>query len=55
MAKRNTRPILSLFVVALLGAGLTWSFWPRPLMVDIGNVQREPMIVTIDEDGRTRV
>ena len=34
---------------------LAWAFWPRPSLVDLGAVSRELMIVTIDEEARTRV
>ena len=34
---------------------LAWAFWPRPVAVDIGAVQRGEMIVTVDEEARTRV
>ncbi|WP_371156445.1 efflux RND transporter periplasmic adaptor subunit [Jannaschia sp. 2305UL9-9] len=39
----------------LIGGALTAAFWPRPAMVDLGNVTRGPLMVTIDEEGRTRV
>ena len=31
------------------------AFWPRPVMVDMGEVTQGPLSVTIDEEGRTRV
>ena len=34
---------------------LLYSFWPRPMIVDMGDVARGPMMVTIDEEARTRV
>ena len=34
---------------------LAWAFWPRPVAVDIGTIQRGEMIVTVDEEARTRV
>jgi HlyD family secretion protein len=40
--------------VLLVGGALTAAFWPRPTMVDLGEVTRGPMM-TIDEEGRTRV
>ncbi|MCT4656971.1 MAG: HlyD family efflux transporter periplasmic adaptor subunit [Cohaesibacter sp.] len=55
MAKRKSRHFLSFATLALVGAAVAWSFWPRPLMVDLGEVRYEPMIVTINEEGRTRV
>jgi HlyD family secretion protein len=34
---------------------LAWAFWPRPEPVDIAVVERAPLIVTLDEEGETRV
>jgi HlyD family secretion protein len=39
-------------VVVLL---LSWGFWPQPVLVEATSAKRAPMIVTIDEEGRTRV
>lgn len=54
-AKKRSRLILSTVVILLIGGALTAAFWPRPMMVDLGEVTRGPMMVTIDEEGRTRV
>jgi HlyD family secretion protein len=40
---------------ALLAAGLAFAFWPQPVPVDLGEVARGPLRVTVDEEGRTRV
>lgn len=56
MAKRKrSRLWLVIGAVVLIGGGLAAAFWPRPMMVDIGQVKRGDMMVTIDEEGRTRV
>jgi HlyD family secretion protein len=34
---------------------LAWGFWPRPLPVETGIVERAPLEVTVEEQGRTRV
>lgn len=34
---------------------MLYSFWPRAMIVDMGEATRGPMIVTIDEEARTRV
>lgn len=39
---------------ALIGA-LGYAFWPKPLPVDIESVERGPMEVTVDEEGKTRI
>ncbi len=40
---------------ALIAAFLVFAFWPRASLVDIGAVSRGPMMVTIDEEAKTRV
>lgn len=40
---------------ALLVAAAIWFAWPRPIQVDFGNVARERMEVTVDEEAKTRV
>lgn len=54
-AKKRSRLVLTLIAGALVAGALTAAFWPRPLLVDLGTVTRGPMMVTIDEEGRTRV
>ena len=34
---------------------LAWAFWPRPTPVDLGTAATGEMVVTIDEEARTRV
>lgn len=42
--------------ISLLGiAGVTAFAWPRPIPVDTAPVLQRPMLVTIDEEARTRV
>lgn len=43
--------IASVVIVGLL----VWGFWPRPVLVEMIEVGRAPMTVTIEEDGRTRI
>jgi HlyD family secretion protein len=40
---------------AVIAAVMGWAFVPRPVPVDVAAVSRGPMIVTVDEDGRTRI
>lgn len=40
---------------ALIALGLAWGFWPRPVMVETAAVERGPLQVTVEEEGRTRV
>jgi HlyD family secretion protein len=49
---RNPRVLLSLAVVLGL---LTIALWPRPVLVDLGVVTRGPLVLTVDDEGVTRV
>ncbi len=44
-----------LFVIACLGGLLTMALWPETLEVDVATVSRGPLVVTVDEEGQTRV
>ena len=52
MPKRLIRIAL---VVTVLAAILIWAFRPAPVSADFATVQRGPLRVTVDEEGRTRV
>ncbi|MBT8424352.1 MAG: HlyD family efflux transporter periplasmic adaptor subunit [Silicimonas sp.] len=54
-AKKRSRLILTTVALLLVAGALAVAFWPRPTMVDIGEVTRGNMRLTIDEEGRTRV
>lgn len=52
----TTKRILIWSVVgAIVAAGLALSFWPRAVPVDLVIVDRGPVVVTVDEEGKTRV
>jgi len=55
MTKRKSRSWMTSVTVVLIIAAISWAFWPRPLMVDIGEVKRTSMVMTINEEGKTRV
>jgi HlyD family secretion protein len=40
---------------ALVLLALLWGFWPRPVMVETGEVEIRHLQVTVEEEGRTRV
>jgi HlyD family secretion protein len=44
-----------LATAALVAAGLALGFMPRALPVDIAEVKRAPLMVTVEEEGKTRV
>ena len=45
-----------LIASAILGTvGLGWAFRPQPVSVTVAPVTRGPLLVTIEEEGRTRI
>ncbi|MEJ2418766.1 MAG: hypothetical protein P8Y45_17905, partial [Exilibacterium sp.] len=42
-------------VGTLLVLGLVYSFWPRPIAVDLARVERGELRVSVEEEGKTRV
>ncbi len=55
MAKNNSRNRILIGIAAALLLGLVYAFWPQPLLVDIGEAEVTPMVLTIDEEAKTRV
>ena len=53
--KRWRKYVVRLGMVALMISGLAYGFWPRPLIVDVISVQRGPLQVSVDDDGKTRI
>ncbi|KUJ86224.1 RND transporter [Ruegeria marisrubri] len=47
--------ILTAAATVLVAGVLAAAFWPRPALVDMAEVRQGKMIVTINEEGRTRV
>jgi HlyD family secretion protein len=47
----------ALFVLAVLAiaGGFAWAMWPKPVAVDLVEVTRGPLLVTVDEEGKTRI
>ncbi|HZT47181.1 MAG TPA: hypothetical protein VFA64_04340, partial [Hyphomicrobiaceae bacterium] len=38
-----------------IAGGLAWAMWPKPVAVDLAEVRRGPLRVTVDEEGKTRI
>lgn len=55
MAKKQSRRYLTLIAAGLVAAGLMAAFWPKPALVDLGQVRVGTMMKTVDEEARTRV
>lgn len=41
--------------VIVMAGGLTYAFWPRPVMVSLGTAEHGAMLVTVEDEGETRV
>lgn len=54
-ARKLSRGLLIVAAAGLVVAAIVAAFWPRPVLVDMGQVTRGDLMVTIDEEGRTRV
>ncbi|MGD9632569.1 MAG: efflux RND transporter periplasmic adaptor subunit [Pirellulales bacterium] len=53
---RNIGSKLFVFLIAaIVVVGLGYAFWPQPVEVDLAEVARGPLQVTVDEDGKTRI
>lgn len=44
-----------IIIAFLVISSLIWGFWPRAVFVEAVEVERGPLTVTIEEEGRTRV
>jgi HlyD family secretion protein len=52
---RLLRHILVAVVGLVILAAIVWAFLPTPVPVDLAEVTRGEMLVTVDEDGQTRI
>lgn len=53
--KRWFKRAFSLSVLGGIVGGLVYAFMPRPVPIDVGNVSRGNLQVSVEEDGRTRI
>ncbi len=49
------RRILVISVAAVVALGLIYGFLPKPVDVEVAPAKRGPLLVTVEEEGRTRV
>ncbi len=54
-ARKRSKALLTTAAIILVIGALAAAFWPKPMLVDMGQVTRGTMQLTIDEEGRTRV
>ena len=55
MTAQTRRRIFIISVGAIVLAAVVYGFLPKPVPVDVSLVQRAPLRVTVEEEGRTRV
>jgi HlyD family secretion protein len=53
-ANLTKRGLIVAGLLALAGA-LAWAMWPKPVGVDFAQATRGPLLVTVDEEGKTRI
>ena len=51
----KSRTVVIAVVLLFVAAFFTYAFWPRASSVDMAVIERGPMMVTIDEEAKTRV
>lgn len=47
--------LVSIVVVVLLVAGAAWALWPRPVAVEVVQIARGDLTVSIEEEGMSRI
>lgn len=55
MRSKLRRTFAAILLALPVAAALVYAFWPRPVAVDLGEVSRGPMRVTVDHEGWTQV
>lgn len=55
MARRRTGYLWLILLAVTVTGAITWGLWPRPMSVDSASVSRGTVVVSVREDGRTRV
>ena len=55
IGKHLVRRMLSWLGIISLIALVVWGLWPKPIIIETGEVFRSPLTVRISEEGKTRV
>ncbi len=53
--KRTLRKLPALFAAAIVAAAMTYGFWPVAVPVDTAIATRGILLVTVNDDGKTRI
>lgn len=52
---RNIKRGLIAAGAAALLLALAWALWPKPIVVEVAEVTKGPLVVTVDEEGKARI
>lgn len=52
---QRSRALLWIAITTVLVIALTFTFWPKPVITDIGKLTKGDLRITITEEGKTRV
>ncbi len=55
MNANSKRIVMWVVILGVIVVALAFSFAPRPVMVDLVEIEPGPLVVTLDEEGETRV
>ena len=55
MSAGMKRAVFWVVVLSALVGAIVWSFRPQPVPVDFATLEAGPLVVTVDEEGKTRV
>ena len=52
---RQIKRGLVVAALAALGLGLAWALWPKPVTVEVAEVRKGSLLVSVDEEGKSRI
>lgn len=41
--------------MAAICLGLAWALWPKPVAIEVAELRKGPLLVTVDDEGKTRI
>ncbi|MFM9847965.1 MAG: efflux RND transporter periplasmic adaptor subunit [Hyphomicrobiaceae bacterium] len=53
-SQQAKRSLIGLGIAAICAA-FAWALWPKPIAVDVARIQRGPILITVEDEGRTRI
>jgi HlyD family secretion protein len=52
---RQTKRGLIALGIAGVGVAFVWALWPKPIAVEVAQIRRGPLLVTVEDEGKTRI